>query len=113
MSHNNQHVNPFMPADDAEMRRLRVLGVRPIDMMQSFPGRTYKSINQRMQRLGLCAIKLPGGSRPKRNPPKTPLDPDDADIYADARRVRCARADALFSAAAAGRQFVDHGAVGA
>lgn len=113
MRHHNQYVNPFSPGDEAEIRRLRALGVRPIDMMQHLPGRSYKSINQKLNRMGLCAIKLPSGPRPKRNPPRMIPDTDDADVYATARRARCAKADALFGAAAAGQRFSDHAMAGA
>jgi len=35
------------------------------------------------------------------------------EIEGEARRARCAEADALFAVSASGRQFVDHGMVGA
>jgi hypothetical protein len=46
-------------------------------------------------------------------PPDTPPENSDADLEAAKRRRAYAEADALFATAAAGRQFVDHGVVGA
>lgn len=107
----NRYTHPFTAKDDALLRRLRRSGVRPQAMLPRFPDRTYKSLHNRLIRLGLTGDGMPRGPRRTRMGQADWMrGADDLGPFPNDDLSWC---ESEWEVLMSGRQFVDHGMVGA